>query len=417
MGLPHGSGCLSTNHLETPVRVRSTTTGSFTTAYRYRKDRTCGGSWPGGSSTIATYQHGTQSVKTIRDVKTPGFHALLKCGKFLPLNPVEITTVTTTRVLGSSEVYNRPTTCSSGPTRHDFTNEMFFKAWSLSDGYPSEAVITSVVNGAAADARSSVMDVLTFLAEFRELQGTFVNSLNRVKHFGMKAATFARRARKDPGKAFSGKWLEYRYGWLPALYSLQDAVKALTEGKSGWVKGRASQTVQHSDTVVDTIKIDSNRADWTRTETVEASHKVRGWAAAQVPDPFRGSWGFDPVLTTWELVPFSFVADWFIQVGTWIEAVSPFSPGGLIGSCASVQSTITRETFGVVNYLGITASGSISTGGGTSGTLTVTTERYVRFPSSPSLPGWNPRITPTRLIDAIALALSMRGSIIRALTR
>lgn len=49
----------------------------------------------------------------------------------------------------------------------------------------------------------------------------------------------------------------------------------------------------------------------------------------------------DPELILWELVPFSFVVDWFMPVGDWMEARAFASR---ISGSTTVTSTLTRET-------------------------------------------------------------------------
>jgi hypothetical protein len=254
------------------------------------------------------------------------------------------------------------------------------------------------------------MDSLTFLAEYRQTQEMFKKSLERVGAYGRKAARYAWRF-KDLKSAFAELWLEYRYGWLPVCYALDDSVRALHEENMQFKIGNSHSTFQFSDSEI-TQDFNTTLQDQ-YYETVSAEYSVRGWAAANMENPF-GKLGIDPIRTTWELVPFSFVIDWFIQIGNWIDAVSPFAVGSTKASGVSIKTTILREM--TRNMVWLPASGNE---GGVSPEQKVTEEieNYVRYPMEPNLPGWNPQITPTRIIDAVALAIATKLGVFKILTR
>lgn len=395
------------------MRVRSTTTGAFSSAnVRQKKTRTCGGSI---STTSTTTYSGVVTTKTIEDVEVPRFHHLLKCGRFLPLNPVTIVTTVETRTPGDiAEHYRKPDSCTLSPwTGLDTGPSQMADNFTLDEGYPSEAVISACVNEAVANSRSAAWDVLTFLAEFKQLQELFRTNLGRVTEFGTRAANFARRVQsKDRAKAFAEKWLEYRYGWMPAIYDVGDALNAIQNDRVGWVRGRGTQTVNVSDSASWNV-VEAAYQTATFSETITGTHVVRGWAAADMGNSPFTDFGFDPLVTAWEIVPYSFVADWFIQVGTWINAVSPFQPGKVLGSCASIKSEITREIS--VNRSWHRDGTTNHWGAGSGGSRRVEMTRYIRFPHDTSLPGWNPRITPERIIDGIALAIAAKLGVKRLL--
>lgn len=354
---------------------------------------------------------GLHHTKSITSAVTVEFRKLLACGGLLPYNDVEIITTKRTYKPGSYQSF-RPNvadayTWDRGPA--GYSSDFVF---GLGDGFPSDAVITSMVNSAVADSRAAVMDALTFLAEFRQTQQMFKTAIERVGLYGAKAARNAWRF-KDRASAFASLWLEYRYGWLPACYSLDDARRALMLEKAKYAYGKSSQTVTFNDSA--TIDISNTSYTDVTVETVAAQHIVRGWAASDISSPFGSTgWGLDPIKTAWELVPFSFVIDWFVQVGSWIDSVSPFTPGRLAASGVSIRSSISREATRVSDWL--PASGNV--GGLTTPQKVIEEiERYIRFSRDPSMPGWNPVITPKRIIDAVALAIATRLRVFKILFR
>jgi len=54
------------------------------------------------------------------------------------------------------------------------------------------------------------------------------------------------------------------------------------------------------------------------------------------------SWGLSPddgLVTLWQLVPYSFVVDWFVDVGNWLRAISPNHSLSIYGNSISMKTT------------------------------------------------------------------------------
>lgn len=118
-------------------------------------------------------------------------------------------------------------------------------------------------------------------------------------------------------------WLETWYGWVPFVSDVYDAVETLTslydldkafEGTTRatvWT-GIGTKSLDgtdwggQADRYIDKCK-DSRRAVWRwATDT--------GW--------FPSKLGLtNPASIAWELLPFSFVADWFIPIGNWLDTL------------------------------------------------------------------------------------------------
>jgi hypothetical protein len=52
----------------------------------------------------------------------------------------------------------------------------------------------------------------------------------------------------------------------------------------------------------------------------------------------------DPIVTAWEVVPFSFIADWFFNIGDNFAAYSPFASGTLYGTWVTTRETLNEAT-------------------------------------------------------------------------
>jgi hypothetical protein len=237
-----------------------------------------------------------------------------------------------------------------------------------------------------------------------------------VMSFAQRAALFARRfhkgrksSRKEIFQTFTSKWLEYRYGWMPLIRDLESAVHAFESNleKGDLVSGKGSVTTELNDS--ENVTTTSGPTTVTTVCTLTGSRIYRGKAYASVRSPEFAKFGADPLLTGWELVPFSFIVDWFIDVNSFIQAVSPFSGAELLGSMASVRDSYVLEQVTDVLWSG-TESGSDN-----GRTTRITTDQYTRFPHGVSLPSWNPRITPVRLLDLAALIYQRRGEVLRSI--
>lgn len=413
------------------MRHRFTIDGGYDSPQvKTTKTWTCAGSSP--TVTTSTDYAGTVRRKDIWDVQTPNFQSLLECGKFLPLNPVTIVTETTT-LFGQSydhKRYYKASACPSNPgkVQSDISGPRVKTRGYSFDAPPvdPEALIT-VVNEAVAEARNGAWDVLTDIAELRELgalvKGNWAKTLSyayralRDAHFRRNLAKkWNKKDRRSKVKSlydyFSSAWLEYRYGWMPILYSTQDAVKAFSAEEQKWYKGRGYQQFQDTISVTHPEETFSSwKEQW--TEELEYTHKVRGWAAAEFRTGTGHRFQADPITTAWELVPFSFVVDWFIQVGSYLGAVSPFTSGRTLGSCVSVQTSCKWRLY--EHIWDIPTSSTTGDGDNTALMAEVTRESYTRYPGSPSLPGWNPRLNLPRFVDMIALFSGQSRELMRRL--
>lgn len=122
--------------------------------------------------------------------------------------------------------------------------------------------------------------------------------------------------------AVTSKWLEYRYGWFPLMQSVYDAAENLrnevvadraVEGRARWTRDEQSKVLIQS--------------GGTAPGPVYALHKRNISKRALVSLTFRVGWSdqvaawtaLNPATIAWELLPLSFVADWFVGIGDLLE--------------------------------------------------------------------------------------------------
>lgn len=140
------------------------------------------------------------------------------------------------------------------------------------------------------------------------------------------------------------KWLEYKYGWTPMLADLYNLADATQKGWSESapiiaIRGSGSSTLERVLTRDDTYyKYASHQ--WARASVRHTHHfelysnGMRNLSALGLTNPLT---------LAWELLPYSFVVDWFIPIGDFINAQSAL--GGLkhLKGCRSVKFELSEE--------------------------------------------------------------------------
>lgn len=163
-----------------------------------------------------------------------------------------------------------------------------------------------------ADAASAItskgFDALTFLAQLHKVREMFRNVVQRV--IGLL------RNPRDIDHLAS-LWLEGRYGWRTLrfdLMDLEDAIRDFDVKRRRYTETRGTSYTTSSRTV-DAGSTSAGTYDTITDVTIDISLKACITADIS-PSRFRTSLP----TTAWELVPFSFVIDWFYDVGSALEA-------------------------------------------------------------------------------------------------
>lgn len=129
------------------------------------------------------------------------------------------------------------------------------------------------------------------------------------RHLG----TSPRGTRLKPSD-ISGRWLELQYGWIPLLQSSFEAAKAFEAISKG---PRSILTVASRSFPV---SYDLSQAP-TRYSCIVTGKKRRRILFEQTEEMSvqRQLGLYDPLSIAWELTPWSFVVDWFIPIGVYLD--------------------------------------------------------------------------------------------------
>lgn len=256
---------------------------------------------------------------------------------------------------------------------------------------------TNEVNRAAAQLYSkNGHDTLTFLSELGKTR-------QMLMQFGRNALKFAKTKRlKKKDLLQPGKWLEARYGWRPLLYDLQDlskAIDSLSEDKTL----RNSERSGHNET---DVRSSQKNGSWGGGTYVygyvdDITVSIRGSVVADIlPPAFR----FNAAVTAWELVPYSFVIDWAIDVGTYLEALSFLTIASDYKAAGGYKVTVSRESYRYPTSWNTYYSGSFNTTG------TSSAEFVKRIPTSVGkLPSFQLRLNEFKVVDLLLLVKQKLG--------
>lgn len=199
-------------------------------------------------------------------------------------------------------------------------------------GFPSWDVLTDIAE--VKETASLIKDAGEFLAKFT-LGVVQRNPKAILRAFGYKPTVRkAARLRKRLAQLsknsstfgiMSSLWMQYRYGVMPLLYSISDAINAFSKPKwadnvmnvyHGFSSNSWSETVDLSSSSRPSYsaKLVYNRRGI--AHIIAYVSYVSGLKARLMANPATSL-----LKTSWELVPFSFVVDWFYDIGSWISSL------------------------------------------------------------------------------------------------
>jgi hypothetical protein len=209
---------------------------------------------------------------------------------------------------------------------------------------------------------------------------------------------------KDPREAAANMWLELQYGWKPLLKDVDDAFKALTRlhdrpasfiHKISTVKKKSGGSFTASYVwSVSPAGSGELLIDWAEDYKIALVYTVDNdfYSRVQSVDLLN------PLGTAWELIPFSFVADWFIPIGDYLNTLDACLGKTFVRGTRSYRlrehHTLTVKSYALANH---------SVGGGyESEHYGKVRERLTSFPN-PSLPSVNVKLGLEKMISSVAL--------------
>lgn len=280
-------------------------------------------------------------------VNTPGFFAFGP-GRRLPANPFTFALEKATYLQGSRYRY----TPDLKPNQYGYHKSLQTGALLASLGYTSLRADKTVPSDLDAQCRNELLaevkkmkiNLAQLFAERQKTANTvgdaamkLVTAFGRLRRGDFKGAAsamgvpparrgqsrFSRDYAKRGAKALGGGWLSLQYGWKPILNDVHGAAEHLaTLGlQPVYVTTRKSKKrITPGDSFT-----------YTKQESLETRKLIEGSRVTVVkygvtyhksPNPnqtLKEVGITNPALLAWELLPYSFVVDWFLPIGSWIS--------------------------------------------------------------------------------------------------
>ncbi len=166
-------------------------------------------------------------------------------------------------------------------------------------------------------------------------------------HFGSAAETLGltTKKRKSPSSQWASNWLELRYGWNPLLHDVKGAADLLADLHYRAIVCTGIGKIKETDLFTTEVSKGGEYASLQNHRRQDMC-KVRldfepiGYAGIEA----KHAGILNPFEVAWELLPLSFVVDWFLPVGDTIKCLD--YAAGLVFKSGSI-SNVRRHTYDI----------------------------------------------------------------------
>lgn len=193
--------------------------------------------------------------------------------------------------------------------------------------------------------------------------------------------------KRPKSKDFANRFLEYSFGWVPLVSDVYMFANDLHEPpkETFETRGRAITNVSEWD-------VWSGSVDIVAKCRIKLQCRVKNHA-----QQFLRDYGVtDPALVAWEMMPYSFVVDWFYPVGSYLQHRSTFSGIEIVRTCVTMDYT--SNWFGSQPPAGPKWSGATC-----SGILKIKERNYRVFNTDPPNPFLKDPISTDHFFLSLAL--------------
>lgn len=314
------------------------------------------------------------SYASMRDVIVPNFRKRVLSGEVF-FNPMEFCEQSLDIGIGDyQELESTTTSCSGYPTAYKQRRRTYLSGgltlgrkigglsymikpdgqclpptWIISHDQVEHAIVEATT-AALSDRGRSDANLWEAFAELDKSVNIVSDALDAMKKGLSLRSGLIRRA-----KAASNAYLLWRYGISPLYHDLQAALKGLEEAVGRVRKTSRGKVVDSSNKTISGFSSAWDFANYTGQHSYTESLNIR----VSVLDEFEATAAFnagfslkDLATLPWELVPYSFVADWFTNIGDYIGALTPLVGVKLLGSSTVVERVQT------VSYSATSVTGS-----------------------------------------------------------
>lgn len=208
---------------------------------------------------------------------------------------------------------------------------------------------------------------------------------------------------RDPRHAAANFWLELQYGWKPLLMDVRSAAETLAQALNRPEDRLISISTSVSRSGSDSIRnyqyeIFPDRRGRLSLDFKQTYRVVATFQPDSAIQALQSAELLNPATIVWELVPYSFVVDWFIPIGDTLSVLD-----------ADVGKTLIRgsQSVRVQEFSSLTNTFSDFSNIGQTGQVSWTTsykkrETLAGFPAVP-FPSFKPNLGLNRMFSGLAL--------------
>jgi len=405
---------------------------------------------PGASTTRSyTFDHSgvfqsEYEYREMNDVVTPSFHAKRARGEIInsPMTSMHVK-----QSIPKMSTHFSSMACKWGCTpgrwypfiEHEVQGDRSLDSIMLSDLWmPAPAIDTTTLKDQAISKAWSNIDVseLLAVASIKELDQTVVGlayifkKVYKILRSVMRADIRLHTGRGKPSKLMkeispselSEIYLNARYNLRPLMYDVSNMIKVInspmTHRMRQTFRGNLVRTEKDSDVLAKYVVQHANfDLKATCYRSVQKEVTVRAGVLCDVePLTLSDLLGGDELVgAAWDLLPFSFIIDWFCNAGDTIIAWSPNLRATTLASWV-VTKTVTTQTSTLLGctanaYDGGTYHWTNTTGYVDPGTATSVTTEVERIPeySRPVIPSFRLNLDPLKILDLGLILFNLKG--------
>lgn len=311
-------------------------------------------------------------------VRTPGFRSLRR--RQLPVNPFSCTIVKTNDTMGF-DLRNGPEAWTCSYRWFPSSTRLLVPAAPTHDVRAYNVALRRIIDSAEIQLNGNLAQDLAQWSQTTRLIGDTAMRLSRaikevrLRNFETAAWTLFStspehvRERGYPknvafhkghypsvSKSLADNWLAFQYGWKPLLQDIEGSMRSLADyyhKNPNLVRTARASASFETETVV---PIGNLSTTFTKcgdmTVITKSSCKIGfRYTVASRLTQFLAQTGFtNPINLLWEVLPYSFVVDWFLPIGPYLETLSAYH--GLAFQDGFVTKFTSQSTFAAYQYKG-----------------------------------------------------------------
>lgn len=294
-------------------------------------------------------------------------------------------------------------------------------------GLPSlDAERSLTLAKAVAEASNSEAMALVTLAELGKTVRVYEEVAKTILDFdaftkrsmrGFKSLKDAKRAGIKLSLGVAQNWLRYRYAFMQAVYDVSSYVNAYHAlGKKPRIRCVSSLRGTYIKNPLHLTDTTWQFANHSHMHTWSCSWKVSSGclisADSNSLDLADTVGAYRYMSSLYELIPFSFMLDWFLDVGTRVAALETSLSRKVLGTWTTIEWDIVHSC--ISSTVGKTTTSTsydyVGTGSaGGSATEIVALRERIANPSVSAMPEWNVKFNWKRLADAVSILRVLRS--------